>query len=131
MPDAIDTAPAVTDRQPPRAVAPPSAVFLPLFVPFGISGGYVSVTLAFLLSRAGLSTLEVTTIIAATVWVQTWKVLWAPVIDTIGNPKLWYGAGAAGVGATILAMSMLPANASQRPRDHDPGAVVVGRLDPG
>jgi predicted MFS family arabinose efflux permease len=75
----------------------------------------VSVTLAFLLGRAGLSTLEITTIIAATIWVQTWKVLWAPIIDTVGNPKLWYGLGAAGTGATILAMSVLPATASQVP----------------
>jgi PAT family beta-lactamase induction signal transducer AmpG len=94
-----------------RTAASPSLVFLPLFAPFGISGGYVGVTLAFLLGRAGLSTLQITTIIAGTLWVQTWKVLWAPVIDTLGNPKLWYGVGAAAVGATILAMSVLPANA--------------------
>lgn len=101
-----------SDASPPaRAAAPPSAVFLPLFAPFGISSGYVGVTLAFLLGRAGLSTLEITTIIAGTLWVQTWKVLWAPVIDTVGNPKIWYGAGAAAVGATILAMSVLPADA--------------------
>ena len=115
MPDAIDTVPAAAASHPPLVAAPPSAIFLPLFLPFGISSGYVGVTLAFLLSRAGLSTLEITTIIAATVWVQTWKVLWAPVIDTIGNPKLWYGAGAAGVGATILAMSVLPASARSVP----------------
>ena len=91
------------------------AVFLPLFAPFGISSGYVSVTLAFLLGRAGLSTIEITTIIAATLWVQTWKVLWAPIVDTVGNPKLWYGLGATGVGATILLMSLLPATAQQVP----------------
>ncbi len=91
------------------------ALFLPLFAPFGISGGYVSVTLAFLLGRAGLSTIAITTIIAASIWVQTWKVLWAPVIDTVGNPKLWYGLGAAGIGATILAMSVLPATAGGLP----------------
>jgi PAT family beta-lactamase induction signal transducer AmpG len=104
----IDTAPRSADPSAPRSRAPPSAVFLPLFSPFGISSGYVSVTLAFLLSRAGLSTLEVTTIVAGTIWVQTWKVLWAPIVDTVGNPKVWYGLGATGVGASILAMSVLP-----------------------
>lgn len=99
----------------PQAVVRRAAIFLPLFAPFGISGGYVSVTLAFLLGRAGLSVLQITTIIAATLWVQTWKVLWAPIIDTVGNPKLWYGLGAAGTGATILAMSVLPASASEVP----------------
>lgn len=85
------------------------AVFLPLFAPFGISNGYVTVTLAFLLARAGLSTLQITTIIAATLWAQTWKALWAPIVDTVGNPKLWYGLGATGIGVTIVAMSLLPA----------------------
>ena len=40
-----------------------TALFLPLFAPFGVSSGYVSVTLAFLLGRAGLSTLAIATII--------------------------------------------------------------------
>ena len=98
----------------PRTAVHPT-IFLPLFAPFGISSGYVSVTLAFLLGRAGLSTLAITTVIAATLWVQTWKVLWAPVVDTFGNPKLWYGLGATGVGASILAMSVLPATARELP----------------
>jgi predicted MFS family arabinose efflux permease len=111
----IDTAPGVAGPQAPHASVPPSAIFLPLFAPFGISSGYVGVTLAFLLGRAGLSTLEITTIIAGTIWVQTWKVLWAPIIDTVGNPKLWYGLGATGIGVTILAMSVLPATAREVP----------------
>lgn len=111
----IDTAPRTAEPSARIAAAPPSVVFLPLFAPFGISSGYVSVTLAFLLSRAGLSTLEVTSIIAGTIWVQTWKVLWAPIVDTVGNPKLWYGLGATGVGASILAMSVLPATAREVP----------------
>ncbi len=110
-----DAEPRAADPAAPRSPAPPSAVFLPLFSPFGISSGYVSVTLAFLLSRAGLSTLEIATIVAGTIWVQTWKVLWAPIVDTVGNPKLWYGLGASGVGATILAMSVLPATSANVP----------------
>ena len=104
-----------SEMPPPHGMIHRPALFLPLFAPFGISAGYVSVTLAFLLGRAGVGTLAITTIIAATVWVQTWKILWAPVIDTVGNPKLWYGLGATGVGATILAMSLLPATAQGIP----------------
>lgn len=110
----IDTSATAIAPAPHKALGH-AAIFLPLFAPFGISSGYVSVTLAFLLGRAGLSTLEITTIIAATLWVQTWKVLWAPVIDTVGNPKLWYGLGATGTGVTILAMSALPATAREVP----------------
>lgn len=104
-----------TESQGDHAVVHRTAIFLPLFAPFGISSGYISVTLAFLLGRAGLSTLQITTIIAATIWVQTWKMLWAPIVDTMGNPKLWYGLGTLGVGASILAMSVLPADASAVP----------------
>jgi len=110
-----DTATDAVAAPAPHATIRRTAIFLPLFAPFGISSGYVGVTLAFLLARSGLSTLEVTTIIAGTLWVQTWKVLWAPVVDTVGNPKLWYGLGAAGIGATMLAMSVLPATARGAP----------------
>ena len=115
MPSHLDAAHADPDPHAPHAEVRHPAIFLPLLSPFGISGGYVSVTLAFLLGRAGLSTIEITTIIAATLWVQTWKVLWAPIVDTAGNPKLWYGLGAAVTGATILAMSLLPATAREVP----------------
>lgn len=111
----VDSEPGAVASTVAHATMRAPSLFLPLFAPFGISSGYMSVTLAFLLGRAGLSTLAITTIIAATLWVQTWKVLWAPVIDTVGNPKLWYGLGAIGVGATILAMSVLPATAAEVP----------------
>jgi MFS family permease len=83
-------------------------VFLPLFAPFGISAGYVSVTLGFLLARAGVPTAVIGALIALSVWPQTWKMLWAPLVDTVGNPKLWYGLGTSLVGGTILLMSVLP-----------------------
>ncbi len=82
-------------------------IFAPLFAPFGISSGYVSVTLAFLLSEAGLSTAIIGTIIALSVWPQTVKMLWAPFVDTIGNPKVWYGVGTTIVGLSILLMSVM------------------------
>ncbi|MBO9670025.1 MAG: MFS transporter [Sphingobium sp.] len=84
-----------------------SWLFLPLFAPFGISAGYVQVTLGFMLAKAGLPIAVVGTLVALSVWPQTWKVLWAPIVDTTGNPKLWYGLGAALTGLTILAMSMI------------------------
>lgn len=84
-----------------------SWLFLPLFAPFGISAGYVQVTLGFMLAKAGLPIAVVGTLVALSVWPQTWKVLWAPIVDTTGNPKLWYGLGSALTGFTILAMSMI------------------------
>jgi len=90
-------------------------IFAPLFAPFGISSGYVSVTLAFLLDRAGLPTATIATIIALSVWPQTVKMIWAPFVDTIGNPKVWYGIGALTVGSSILLMSVLPKTEAEVP----------------
>ena len=112
----VEAAPGTFDGPAPvRAAVRWPALFLPLFAPFGIANGYVAVTLAFLLGRAGLSTLAVTTIIAASIWPQTWKVLWAPIVDTLGNPKYWYGLGAVLTGGTLLLMSLLPATALEVP----------------
>lgn len=90
-------------------------IFGALFAPFGISSGYVSVTLAFLLGQAGLSTAVIGTLIALHVWPQTVKMLWAPFVDTIGNPKVWYGLGTTSVGLAILLMSTMPKTEAQVP----------------
>jgi MFS family permease len=90
-------------------------LFLPLFAPFGISSGYVTVTLGFLLGKAGLPIATIGALVALSVWPQTWKILWAPIVDTVGNPKLWYGLGAALVGLTILAMSVVKADSGGIP----------------
>ena len=54
-------------------------------------------------------------LIALSVWPQTWKMLWAPVVDTAGNPKLWYGLGTTLVGGSILLMSVLPMTRAEIP----------------
>ena len=99
------------DHAPPHAMIKSTLVFLPLFAPFGISSGYVSVTLGFQLGQAGVPTAVIAGVIALSVWPQTWKMLWAPVVDTVGNPKLWYGLGTGIVALAILLMSLLPATA--------------------
>ena len=111
----IEAGPAVDPAHASEGVIRHPIVFMPLFAPFGISAGYVSVTLGFLLARAGVPTATIAVLIALSVWPQTWKMLWAPVVDTVGNPKLWYGLGTTIVGLSILAMSVLPATADQIP----------------
>ena len=88
---------------------------MPLFAPFGMASGYVTVTLGFLLARAGVPTAMIGALIALSVWPQTWKMLWAPVVDTAGNPKLWYGLGTTLVGGSILTMSVLPMTRAEIP----------------
>jgi len=111
----IEAGPAVDQAHDSQGVVRFPIVFMPLFAPFGISSGYVSVSLGFLLSRAGVPTAIIGALIALSVWPQTWKMLWAPVVDTVGNPKLWYGLGTTLVGGTILLMSVLPMTRAEVP----------------
>lgn len=111
----IEAGPGVDEAHESDAVVRYPIVFMPLFAPFGISSGYVSVTLGFLLARAGVPTAVIGALIALSVWPQTWKMLWAPVVDTVGSPKLWYGLGTTLVGGSILLMSVLPMKGSEIP----------------
>ena len=82
-----------------------------LLTPFGVSAGYVSVTLAFLLSHAGMHTAAVAVVVSLSVWPQTWKMLWAPLVDTLLNAKQWYVIGALSTGLSILALGFVSAAA--------------------
>jgi MFS transporter, PAT family, beta-lactamase induction signal transducer AmpG len=97
------------------AKAPHPWIFLALVTPFGVSTGYVTVTLAFILGAKGVSVAAIGALAAASIFPQAWKVLWAPLVDTTLTPRLWYLLGALGVGLTILTMSVIPNPASALP----------------
>ena len=98
--------PQLTDRP---LKATPAATFLALLMPFGMSSGYVSVTLGFMLAKAHMPTAAIAVIVSYSVWPQTWKVFWAPLVDTTLNAKTWYVIGASLTGLTILGLSIAPA----------------------
>ncbi len=90
-------------------------IFLALVTPFGVSNGYVTVTLAYVLAAKGMTVAAIGALVALSVLPQTWKVLWAPLVDTTLSPKLWYLIGASVVGLTILGMSLIGHPASALP----------------
>lgn len=100
---------------PPARKETPSAIFLVLVLPFGVSAGYVGVTLAFLLAKAGMPTAAVAAIVAFSIWPQSWKVLWAPVVDTTLNAKTWFVIGVVLTGLSIVALSVTPATLKTAP----------------
>ena len=65
-------------------------LFLVLFFPMGISNGYVVVTLGFLLANQGVSVEAVAALGALSLLPQTWKFLWAPLVDTTLTVKKWF-----------------------------------------
>jgi MFS family permease len=97
------------------AKGPHPSIFLALVFPFGLSTGYVNVTLAYVLAAKGLPVAAIGALVSLSVLPQTWKVVWAPLADTTLSPRLWYLIGALGVGLTVLAMSLIGQPASAMP----------------
>jgi PAT family beta-lactamase induction signal transducer AmpG len=83
-------------------------LFLILFLPLGITNGYVVVTLAYLLSQAGIGVAAIAGLAAWSLFPQTWKVLWAPLVDTTLTIKSWYLISAVATGALMIATAVVP-----------------------
>ncbi len=83
--------------------------FLLLILPFGAMSGYLTVAVAYRLSQAGLPVDEIAALVAVAFIPQTWKFLWAPVVDTTLTRKSWYLLGAAFSAVGIFLTGGLPA----------------------
>ena len=94
-----------------RATHP--VVFLLLNVPFGALGGYITVTLGYLLGQSGVSAADIAALVAASLLPNTWKFAWAPLVDTTLTRKTWYTLGTLLTAVGIAAMGFVPAVASQ------------------
>ena len=86
----------------------PAIAFLPLMAPFGISAGYVTVTLAWQLQAAGLGAGLIAGLIALSIWPNTWKVLWAPLVDTTLGLKRWHAIGTVLTALTLVLFGLIP-----------------------
>ncbi len=94
--------------QPSAMRVPHPWAYMVLFLPFGMTSGYVVVTLAYLLTKAGASVEAVAALAAVSILPSTWKVLWAPLIDTTLTAKRWYMISVAVTAAAVLATAFLP-----------------------
>jgi len=83
-------------------------LFLIMFLPLGITAGYVVVTLAFLLSAAHVSVVAIGGLVALSLFPQTWKVVWAPIVDTTLSNKSWFLISAIATGALMIATAVIP-----------------------
>ncbi|HEY0282821.1 MAG TPA: MFS transporter [Rhizomicrobium sp.] len=99
------------ERMSPERSAHP-VLFLILFLPMGITNGYVVVTLGYLLTHAGVSVTAVAGLVSVSLLPQTWKVFWAPVIDTTLSNKSWYLYSGILLGLLMIATSAIPDPAS-------------------
>ncbi len=90
---------------PERSTHP--VLFLIMFLPMGISNGYVVVTLAYLLSAAGIGTVAIAALGAWSLAPQTWKFLGGPLVDTTLTNKAWFALSASATGLLMAATAII------------------------
>jgi len=98
---------------PHRQVHP--IVFMFLYLPFGVMGGYVTVALAYLYSKAGIPVAQVAALVAVGIVPHTWKFVWAPLVDATLSRKTWYLIASIFSAAGILATGLVPVQAARLP----------------
>jgi MFS family permease len=90
-----------------RQSTPPFTFFF-LVLPYGISSGFVSITLPFFLTNAGFSVAAAGAIVAVGVSANLWLFLWGPLADLTLTPKRWYLIGLTTGAVSIFALSLIP-----------------------
>jgi MFS family permease len=103
----------MNSAEPHRHVHP--VVFMFLILPFGVMGGYVTVALAYLYSKAGIPVAQVAALVAVGILPHTWKFAWAPLVDATLSRKKWYAIANVVSAAGILATGIVPVKAASLP----------------
>ena len=91
------------------------SVFMILIIPFGVMAGYVSVTIAFLFTKAGIPLVLVAPLIAMTLLPNILKFIWAPLVDTTLTVKTWYIISNIITAIGILLTGILPIKVESLP----------------
>jgi len=95
-------------HHPPGYRPPPTFLYFFLFLPFGATQGFIAVTLGTLASDAGLSDGVVAGFVAVNTFPHAWKVLWAPLVDTVWTNRNWYVSTNLISSAAIITLGFIP-----------------------
>jgi PAT family beta-lactamase induction signal transducer AmpG len=82
--------------------------FFFLVLPYGISSGFVSISLPFILTRAGFSVAIAASIVAIAVSANLWRFLWGPVADLTLTARRWYLIGLSTSAVTLFLLGLVP-----------------------
>src|SRR6267154_5124922 len=83
-------------------------VFFFLVLPYGISSGFVSIALPFILTRVGFSVALAASIVAIGLSANLWRFLWGPVADLTLTARRWYLLGLGIAAGTLLLLGFIP-----------------------
>jgi MFS family permease len=88
------------------------SLFMVMILPFGVIGGFLQVSVAYLLAKAGVPVDRIAALIAISYLPHTWKFLWAPIADITLTRKSWYVIACVMTAAGLWATAALPATAT-------------------
>jgi MFS transporter, PAT family, beta-lactamase induction signal transducer AmpG len=87
-------------------------LFFFLDLPSGISSGFASITLPFVLTQARFSVAAASAIVALGVSANLWRFLWGPIADLTLTAERWYLIGLITTATTLLLLSVIPLRTS-------------------
>lgn len=90
-------------------------VYMFLVLPFGISGGYVTVALGYLFGKIGISMDSIAILVSVGLIINYVKFIWAPFIDMTLSLKKWYILACTSTAVCTLAIGFFPIKASSIP----------------
>ena len=79
-----------------------------LVLPYGISSGFVSITLPFVLVREGFSVAAAASVVALGLSANLWRFAGAPVVDLTLSLRRWYLLGLGACVVTLLLLGLMP-----------------------
>ena len=79
-----------------------------LFLPFGATSGFVSVTIGYLAKQEGIGDAAIAGLVAINTLPHTFKFFWAPLPDTTFSRRGWYFTSNAVVTLTLIALAFVP-----------------------
>jgi MFS family permease len=91
-------------------------LFTILILPMGVASGYVTVTLGYLFSQAGVSVEKIAALVAASLLPHVFKFLWAPVVDSTLTYRRWYKLASVVSFLGIMAIAIVPFKEANIPR---------------
>jgi MFS family permease len=79
-----------------------------LFLPFGATSGFVSVTIAYTARQQGLGDAAIAELVAINLLPHTFKFLWAPIPDTTFSRRRWYLVSNIVSTITLIMLGLVP-----------------------
>ena len=93
-------------RHDPQSSRPVTYLFL--LLPYGISSGFCSITLPFVLVRAGFSVAAAASIVALGLSANVWRFAGSPIVDLTLTLRRWYLLGLAACVVTLFVLGVMP-----------------------